>query len=54
MHGLHAILALLGLVWAWGRLKRGRLKDTEFWSVQVFWYFVVGLWPLLYWLVYLS
>ena len=54
MHGLHAILALLGLVWAWVHLKRGLLKDTEFWAVQVFWYFVVGLWPLLYWLVYLS
>jgi heme/copper-type cytochrome/quinol oxidase subunit 3 len=53
MHGLHASAALLALVWAWVRLKRGRLKDTEFWAVQVFWYFVVGLWPLLYWLVYL-
>ena len=25
----------------------------RFGAGQVFWYFVVGLWPLLYWLVYL-
>ena len=53
MHGIHAIAALGGLVWCWVQLLRGKLGATAFWSVQVFWYFVVGLWPLLYWLVYL-
>ena len=24
-----------------------------FWATQVFWYFVVGVWPVLYWRVYL-
>ena len=53
MHGLHAIAAAAGLIWAYVMLLLGKLKDTGFWTVQVFWYFVVGLWPILYWLVYL-
>jgi len=53
MHAAHAICALLALAWAWIQLQRGKLPNTAFWSVQVFWYFVVGLWPILYWLVYL-
>ena len=54
MHAAHAIVALGALVWAWMMLKRDRLTKVAFWSVQIFWYFVVGLWPILYWLVYLS
>ena len=53
MHGLHAIAAILGLTWVLARLWRGRLVATEFYTAQVFWYFVVGLWPFLYWQVYL-
>jgi heme/copper-type cytochrome/quinol oxidase subunit 3 len=51
-HGLHAIAALIVLVWAFSRLRRGRLSDSAFLAVQIFWYFVVGLWPLIYWRVY--
>jgi heme/copper-type cytochrome/quinol oxidase subunit 3 len=52
-HGLHAVAAILGLGWAWVRLQRGKLTASEFGTVQVFWYFVVLVWPVLYLKVYL-
>ena len=30
-----------------------QLSDSAFLAIQIFWYFVVGLWPVLYWRVYL-
>lgn len=53
-HGLHAVAAVLGLLWARRRLIDGTLTAGAFGAVQVFWYFVVGLWPILYYLVYVS
>ena len=52
-HALHAIAALVALAAAFGLLRRGRLPPSTFHAAQVFWYFVVGLWPLLYLRVYL-
>ena len=52
-HGLHAIAGILLLTYAWWRLRRGQLSDAAFLAIQIFWYFVVGLWPILYWRVYL-
>jgi len=52
-HGLHALAALGGLFWAVRRARRGALSAGAFSTVQVFWYFVVALWPVLYWRVYL-
>lgn len=52
-HALHAIGAILGLTWAWFRLRRGELTPSQFGTVQVFWYFVVLVWPVLYLKVYL-
>jgi cytochrome c oxidase subunit 3 len=52
-HALHAVCALLALGWAWQRLRRGTLTAAQFGSVQVFWYFVVLVWPVLYLKVYL-
>lgn len=52
-HGLHAVAALLALVAAARRLRAGRLSPSFFSAIQVFWYFVVALWPVLYWRVYL-
>lgn len=53
MHALHAVAALGVLVHTWLRLERGWLGQTQLAAAQVFWYFVVGLWPLLYAVVYL-
>jgi len=53
LHGLHAVAALGLLVYTWLRLQRGWLAQSQLATAQVFWYFVVGLWPILYGVVYL-
>ena len=52
-HGLHAIGAIGALAWAYRSLLRGELTYQRLAPVQIFWYFVVGVWPVLYTLVYL-
>jgi cytochrome c oxidase subunit 3 len=52
-HALHAVAALVAMVWAWVRLDRGVLASQQLATVAVFWYFVVLVWPVLYWKVYL-
>jgi heme/copper-type cytochrome/quinol oxidase subunit 3 len=53
-HALHAVVAILILSVAYWKMKRSTLTPSEFWTGQAFWYLVVGLWPVLYWLVYLN
>jgi heme/copper-type cytochrome/quinol oxidase subunit 3 len=53
MHGLHAIAGLMVLGQTAFKLSRSVLAVSTFAAAQVFWYFVVGLWPILYFLVYL-
>ena len=53
LHGLHAIAALGLLVYTWNRLRMGWLVQSQLATAEVFWYFVVGLWPVLYLVVYL-
>ena len=52
IHALHCIAAIAALAWIYRRLTHGLLAASTFQAVRVFWYFVVGLWPLLYWRVY--
>jgi heme/copper-type cytochrome/quinol oxidase subunit 3 len=52
LHALHAIAAIAALAWAGWLLSRSQLRQTTFAAVQIFWYFVVGLWPILYLRVY--
>lgn len=52
MHAVHAVAALTCLAWAWTRLRRCRLSHSQFVTVQVFWYFVVLVWPVIYLQVY--
>jgi heme/copper-type cytochrome/quinol oxidase subunit 3 len=52
-HALHALGGLAALAWATVRLRRGALTPDALQAVALFWYFVVGLWPVLYVLVYL-
>lgn len=49
-HGLHALAGLIAIltVTNWSR------RSETVASAAVFWLFVVAVWPVLYWLVYLS
>jgi cytochrome c oxidase subunit 3 len=51
-HAIHALAALACLAWAWLRLRQRSLSEAEFRTVQIFWYFVVLLWPVIYLQVY--
>jgi heme/copper-type cytochrome/quinol oxidase subunit 3 len=52
-HGLHAVAAILALGWSVFAMRARRLNDSTLAAVEMFWYFVVLVWPLLYWRVYL-
>lgn len=53
-HAIHAVGALIALARLFLALKRRTLRSGSYAAGQIFWYFVVGLWPVLYSLVYLS
>lgn len=52
VHALHAIAALALLVSAWIRIERGWLAQSRLAAAEVFWYFVVAVWPVLWLVVY--
>ncbi len=54
LHAVHAIIAIGALSYILRRLYADTLQPSMLWTAQVFWYFVVGVWPLLYWQVYLA
>ena len=53
-HALHAVAAILGLAYVRARLAAGTLTPSAFWAAEIFWGFVVGVWPFLYVGVYLA
>ena len=53
-HALHALVALGILIYAWVQLGRRSVPRNTLAAAEIFWYFVVGIWPILYWRVYLS
>ncbi len=52
-HALHAVMAIGLLAWAFTRASSGRLTREAMSTVAIFWYFVVLVWPFLYFQVYL-
>jgi cytochrome c oxidase subunit III len=52
-HALHAVVAIAVLSAIYFPMRRGRLAPSTFVATQVFWYFVVLLWPVIYLRVYL-
>lgn len=52
-HALHAAGALVALTWAYFGMLRKSVVPAVFTASRLFWYFVVLLWPVLYWRVYL-
>ena len=55
LHALHAVSAILILFWQYPRLTRldFQAAKNEFTVTQMLWYFVVGVWPVLYVTIYL-
>lgn len=53
LHALHVCVALGLLGYASYRLRHGYLPPGVMGAAEVFWYFVVGVWPFLYWRLYL-
>lgn len=52
VHAIHAIAALALLANAWLRIQRGWLAHSRLAAAEVFWYFVVAVWPVLWLVVY--
>jgi cytochrome c oxidase subunit III len=52
-HALHAVAAIAALTWVYLRMRSGAFSASTFAATQVFWYFVVILWPVIYLRVYL-
>jgi len=52
LHALHAVAAIALLAYVYARLRRGWLSAGSLASAAVLWYFVVGVWPVLYGVVY--
>ncbi|RMH74572.1 MAG: heme-copper oxidase subunit III, partial [Calditrichaeota bacterium] len=54
-HGLHVLAAVGVLLFVLSRAFRGRYSPANYNGVvlcQIYWFFVVGIWPVLYLLVY--
>ncbi|RIL07293.1 MAG: hypothetical protein DCC71_03575 [Proteobacteria bacterium] len=52
LHAFHVAVALAMLVHTFVRLQRGWLASSQLATTEVFWYFVVGVWPAIYAVVY--
>lgn len=52
-HALHAVVGLTALSGLFFRFRSGELTTDVLSAGSIYWYFVVGLWPILYWQVYL-
>ncbi|MEI6398862.1 MAG: cytochrome c oxidase subunit 3 [Pseudomonadota bacterium] len=51
-HALHVLGGLIALGVSMRLQGKAKLTDAQFRGMQVFWFFVVGIWPILYGLVY--
>lgn len=52
-HAAHAIAGIAILVWLYSHYQKGTLKPEALRAAMWFWGLVVGVWPIIYWLVYL-
>lgn len=53
-HAVHAVGSIVAQVRLYLKFRKGTLRMESFRAGQTFWYFVVGVWPVLYYLVYLD
>ncbi len=52
-HALHALGAILAMLWVARRLVRGEMRRAQLQTVALLWGFVVVIWPIVYHEVYL-
>ena len=51
-HGLHALSAVLGMSYFYFKSRHTTLEKSTMTAITIFWFFIVGVWPMLYGLVY--
>ncbi|WP_141735415.1 cytochrome c oxidase subunit 3 [Oligoflexus tunisiensis] len=51
-HGLHAASGVVALMIVYRLMSRGRINRDQFKALQIFWFFIVAIWPLFYAVVY--
>ena len=51
-HALHVFIALFFMLAQVPAFRQGTIKKEKFFTLQAFWYFVVGVWPFLYGVMY--
>ncbi|MDQ3233272.1 MAG: cytochrome c oxidase subunit 3 [Pseudobdellovibrionaceae bacterium] len=51
-HGLHAASGVLAMMIVYRLMSRGRINRDNFKALQIFWYFIVAIWPVFYAVVY--
>ena len=51
-HGLHAASAIIAMTYYYFKSRRRDLPLSTLTALTIFWFFVVGIWPVLYGLVY--
>jgi heme/copper-type cytochrome/quinol oxidase subunit 3 len=54
IHAVHVAAALAALTWLWLRLTREPrgVRPENFLAARMLWYFVAGVWPFLYVMIY--
>lgn len=52
MHGLHAITAIIAMLYLWFTMQDNLIKIERIQAITIYWLFIVGIWPILYALVY--
>jgi len=52
LHGLHAITAIIAMVYLWLTMQNDLIKVERIQAITIYWLFIVGIWPVLYGLVY--
>jgi cytochrome c oxidase subunit 3 len=53
-HAVHAVAAICALFYVYFRMGGPGFSPVQFYVAETFWYFVVAVWPILYWQIYLA
>ena len=51
-HAIHAFCAVIVMAWCSWKWRRGTVSADSVTALQIFWFFIVAVWPILYGLIY--